>query len=144
MGRSAHCGRLFLHEKLLSVYQSGSQALPRDACKNRLERQPSHVLGAGEICGQAAHPESRYERAAPKNEHGRGTRRGVGPLRLFTGDRAGLCFSSDRTGNPQMSSARNSLVTAYLVLGAQRAAPLEASLGLARVTVFWLAWNSLG
>jgi hypothetical protein len=44
-----------------------------------------------------------------------------------------------------MSSARNSLLLmASLVLSAQRAAPLETSLALTRVTVFWLAWNSLG
>jgi hypothetical protein len=43
-----------------------------------------------------------------------------------------------------MSSVRNSQLTASLVLGAPWAAPLQASIALARVMVFLLAWNSLG
>jgi hypothetical protein len=43
-----------------------------------------------------------------------------------------------------MSTAHNSQWTASLVGGAQRAAPLQASLALARVAVFLLARNSVG
>jgi hypothetical protein len=43
-----------------------------------------------------------------------------------------------------MSSAHNSQLTASLVRGAQRAAPLQAGLALARVAVFLFARNSVG
>ncbi len=48
------------------------QAVSHDARKDRTERQPSHVLGAGEIRGQVAHVENRCESLLFKTNMGAG------------------------------------------------------------------------
>ena len=64
--------------------------LSGDAGQDQLARQPGDVLGAGQVCGQAAHAQDRHASAAAGDEHAGRPRRRQRPLRLPERDRAGL------------------------------------------------------
>ena len=64
-----------------------------------------------------------------KTNMGAGHGGASGPLRLFAGNRAGLRFSSDGTGNPRMNSGGNSKLPASVVIVAQHAAPYNEAPG---------------
>src|SRR5882762_10428453 len=99
MGQPANRRRLFLHEVVLSLHQSGAEALSCDLGKNGAERQPGDVLGAGEIRCKNARAENRFEAAAVENQHGCGTWRRFWTLRLSPRNRPRLRFPP----NPIMS-----------------------------------------
>ena len=58
VGESAGSGRLLGYARVLSVHECGAPRVSGDAGENGIERQPGDVLGAGEVCGQAAREEN--------------------------------------------------------------------------------------
>src|SRR5690606_34184931 len=65
-------------------------ALPRRAGHRRPVRSPGDLLGAGQVGGQAAPVQHLGRSGAAAHQHGGRPRRGLGPVRLPQGDRAGL------------------------------------------------------
>src|ERR1700722_17520507 len=104
MGRPEQIRRLLLHEALLPLYKSRGQNLSNDARKDFAQRQSSHVLGTRKIRSQTPHAENRQKSLAPKNQHGRRTRRRLRPLRLPPRNRLGLRLRPVPTQNPFLTS----------------------------------------
>ena len=70
------------HPALRPVHEPRRAGVSCDAGEDLVQRQPGHVLGAGQIRGPAAHAEDGRQRPAPEDQHGRGPRRRLRPLRL--------------------------------------------------------------
>ncbi|OWR17235.1 hypothetical protein CD944_14615 [Brevundimonas diminuta] len=91
MGQSARgCSRLRLHAELQPLRSDRGQALPGPAGDRRPVRSARHLLGAGEVGGQAASGLDLGQAGALEDQHGGGSLRLVGPLRLSEGHRPRL------------------------------------------------------
>ncbi len=82
---------------------------PGDAGKDQPARQPGDVLGAGEVCGQAAHAEDGLESAAAGDEYAGRARRRERALRLPERDCAGLCVFAEGAGSSCNRSGRSAV-----------------------------------
>ncbi len=71
---------------------------PAMLVKTSLLRQPGDVLGAGEVCSEAADAEDGRPAAAAGDEYAGRARRGERAVRLSEGDRVRLCVPAERAG----------------------------------------------
>ena len=72
---------LRVHPLLLPLRPAGAARISPDAGYRRAERPQSHLLGASQVRSQDADAEDRRQPAAAQDQHGRGPRRQVRPLR---------------------------------------------------------------
>jgi hypothetical protein len=72
VGQSQREGSVRLHEDVQPLRQSREAGVSGDAGDDQFERQPSDVLGAGEIRGAAARAEDGSKPAAAENQDGSG------------------------------------------------------------------------
>ena len=82
--------RVRVHAQLLPIHEPEARRVPGDSGTHLAQRLAGDVLGAGQVRGEAAYAQDRRTATSPGDQHGRGPRRRLRPLRSPPGDRLRL------------------------------------------------------